>query len=221
MLESSGETKPPTESPIKPPAEQPAKPPAEQPTKPLTRPAGGCGAFTMLLIDSDSCPVEIRSIILKACVRHRLAAVFAADRPLPDVQGFIAEHTYSLRQEFLASGGSPDQVRTVKSPIRMEIVPTGDDSADDHLVEICREGCLSITRDILLASRLIEKGSLVITDRGATLDSGNIRQRLSERDSNAMFRKAGLFETGKNKRLTPSDIRRFANALSSLLQSRN
>lgn len=209
MLEPSGETKPPAEPSIK------------QPTKPLANPAGVCGAFTMLLIDSDSCPVEIRSIILKACARHRLSAVFAADRPLPDVQGFISDHTYRLRQEFLASGGSQDQLRSVKSPIRMEIVPTGDNSADDHLVEICREGCLSITRDILLASRLIEKGSLVITDRGATLDSGNIRQRLSERDSNAVFREAGLFDAGKNKRLAPSDIRRFANAISSLLQSRN
>ncbi len=217
MLETPGETKPPTEQPT----EQISKQPIKQTWKQPAKPADICGAFTMLLIDSDSCPVEIRSIILKACARHRLAAVFAADRPLPDVQGFISEHTYSLRQEFLASGGSPDQVRSVKSPIRMEIVSTGDNSADDRLVDICWEGCLSITRDILLASRLIEKGSLVITDRGAVLDSDNIRQRLSERDSNAAFREAGLFDSGKNKRLAPRDIRRFANALSALLQLRN
>lgn len=173
-----------------------------------------------ILVDSDSCPTAIRSVILKACRKHNLSAVFAADRALPDVNIAIAEHTRDLREEFRQSSGSatPEEVKAVRSTIAMDIVSTGENSADDHLVEICRTGSLAVTRDILLAFRLIEKGALVLTDRGQVFDAANIRQRLSEKEINSSFREAGMFDTEQNKPLTPRDFRLFSNAFNAALQ---
>lgn len=170
-----------------------------------------------LLIDSDSCPASIRTIILRACRKNCIDSVFAADRSIPDVLVAIAEHTHDLRQQFLASGGSPDQIRSIRSPIQMHVVATGDNSADDYLVSICQPGSLSVTRDILLANRLIERGSIVITDRGQVLDSSNIAHRLSEKNVNSAFREAGMFDTEQNTPLLPRDIRTFSNSFNSAL----
>ncbi len=48
----------------------------------------------------------------------------------------------------------------------MAIVPKGDDSADDCLVQYAHAGALAITRDIILAARLAELGLVVLDDRG-------------------------------------------------------
>lgn len=173
-----------------------------------------------LLVDADSCPVQIRAVVLRACVRRNLKAIFAADRPLPDVRAAIAEHTHLLRVAYLAAGGDPDEVRKVASPIRMDVVPTGENSADDHLAALCEEGDLGITRDIGLASRLIEKGARVVTDRGKALDAGNIAQRLGEKEVNSAFREAGLFETEQNTPLAQRDVRRFADSFQRALDRR-
>lgn len=166
--------------------------------------------ITTLLIDSDSCPKQVRSIILKACMKKNLKAIFAADRMISDVSLAIAEHTRMLRD---ASGlTDKDQRKAIKSPISMVVVETGDNSADDYLVDVCTEASLAITRDILLASRLIAKGAIVLDDRGNRYDSSNIKTRLSEKNNNSVFREAGLFEAEQTKPLTQKDIHSFACA---------
>ncbi|MDY4888898.1 MAG: DUF188 domain-containing protein [Sphaerochaetaceae bacterium] len=175
------------------------------------------GSF-QILVDSDSCPTQIRAIIIRACRKHDIPAVFAADRPIPDVMVAIAEHTRDLRQKYMAAGHSADEAHDIRSTIRMHLVPTGENSADDYMVTECRAGNLCVTRDILLASRLIEKEAIAITDRGQVLNHSNIAQRLSEKNINSAFREAGMFSTEQNKPLSSTDVRNFANSFSSLLQ---
>ncbi|MBO4387984.1 MAG: DUF188 domain-containing protein [Spirochaetales bacterium] len=173
----------------------------------------------LILVDSDSCPRPIRAVVLRSCRKNRIAAVFCADRALPDVRSQIADDTGEKRREYLQAGGEAQNVRSVRSLIRMLVVSSGQDSADDALVDLCTPGCLAITRDLPLASRLIQKGACaVITDRGVVLDSSNIAEKLSERNANAVFREAGLFDAGREQHLTPRDIKAFSDAFSARIQ---
>jgi len=137
----------------------------------------------IIWIDADSCPRPIRAIIMKAATRLKTVAVFVADRNLAECKG---------------------------SYIRMQVVEPGMDSADSWIVEQVNSGDLCISRDIILASRLVEKGSVVIDDRGAKYTAENITERLSVRNMMTDFRESGIFSE-KTKPMSPRDIQSFAN----------
>ena len=48
----------------------------------------------------------------------------------------------------------------------MHISEATADAADNYIVEHCGENDVAVTRDIPLASRLVEKGITVLNDRG-------------------------------------------------------
>ena len=64
---------------------------------------------------------------------------------------------------------------------------------------------------------MIDKGLVVIDDRGGVLDAGNIDARLSERRNNMIFREMGLFENGRQKSFDERTIQAFAAALDKAL----
>jgi uncharacterized protein YaiI (UPF0178 family) len=151
----------------------------------------------MLYVDADSCPRQLRAIILKAVEKRSISAIFAADRPLPDV---VALENRRLKDSF----GTP--------LVRMLVVEKGDDSADDLLVELGTDGALAITRDIPLATRLAELGMVVLDDRGGTYTRETVRERLSMRNLMTELREYGVFAE-KTKPLGPREVQAFANAL--------
>ena len=119
-----------------------------------------------IYVDADSVPKALRSIILKAAVRLGAAAFFVSDRPLKDVEAFIAEDTHRLREE-IRSGGralSTEEKRAVRSKLRFIQVPVGEGSADDWIVKSAEEALekdaelrvLAVTHDIPLAARRLE-----------------------------------------------------------------
>lgn len=163
-------------------------------------------------VDADSVPKNLRPVILKAAVRLGCACTFVADRSLPDVKQFIADDTFRLRQEARASGITDDvELRSVRSRIRMDVVPSGADSADDHIVELAEASSLCITHDIPLASRLLEKGCTVLDDRGGEYTDSDIRVRLSERLVNGELRSWGVF-ADQQKKNDSSSQKAFSDA---------
>jgi uncharacterized protein YaiI (UPF0178 family) len=74
----------------------------------------------------------------------------------------------------------------------MELCPAGEGAADDRIVELAEKGDLVITRDIPLASRLVEAAVPVIDDRGRLYTGENIRERLSLRDFMVDLAESGL-----------------------------
>ena len=134
-------------------------------------------------IDADSCPRPIRAIIMKAAARLKTVTVFVADRNLEDCKGKY---------------------------IKMQVVEPGMDNADSSIVEQVQYGDLCISRDILLASRLVEKGSIVIDDRGTKYTEENMAERLSVRNMMTDFSESGIFSE-KTKPMSPKDIQSFAN----------
>lgn len=98
---------------------------------------------------------------------------------------------------------------------RMDVVP----DADDRLVEICEPGDVAVTRDVPLAARLIERGAVVLNDRGDRWDENNIGERLSERDAAAEMREAGILPQ-RGKTFGRQEVFAFSNALDRELTQR-
>ncbi len=138
-----------------------------------------------IVVDADSCPRQIRSIIRKAACRLSLDVHFAADRDLADCTG-------------------PN--------LFMHVVPSGMDEADRKLESLAEPGDLAITRDIILAANLVTAGCVVLDDRGGLYTEENMAERLSLRNIMTDFRNAGIhFE--RNRPLSQQDVQKFANAL--------
>jgi uncharacterized protein YaiI (UPF0178 family) len=138
-----------------------------------------------IFVDADSCPRPARELVVRTVKRWPLKAVFAANRPIP-----------------LETGPG----------IVMEVCPPGEGSADNRIMELVRQGDLVITRDVPLASRLVEKAILAIDDRGRVFTRDNIRQYLSLRNFTV-----GLVESGQGMERTASygrrELKSFADSL--------
>ena len=163
-----------------------------------------------IYVDADSLPERHRSIVLRRVIGKAHSIWFVADRGLRDVEKAIEDDKRARRAPFRETL-SREEARKIGSEIHMVVVDSGADSADDEIVRIAEAPALAITHDIPLAARLLEKGLIVIDDRGGRYDAGSIRERLSERDNNRIFREMGLFDS-PSRRFDERTIQLFAAA---------
>lgn len=160
--------------------------------------------ISSIWVDSDSIPKSLRTIILRLGIRIDKPVYFVADRELADVKQFIAEDTHRVRTE--------NEDKSLKSKISMVIVNTGENSADDYIVNNIDSGSFCITHDIPLASRLLEKNAFVIDDRGNTYTSDNIKAKLMDREVNSELRTWGVFAE-QQKKQDRTSVKEFADNL--------
>lgn len=144
-----------------------------------------------LLVDGDGCPRDVRSIILKAAEKRNIETLFFADRGISGVSG---------------------------AHVTLVLVPPGEDSADDRMCEEASPGDIAVTRDIPLASRLVEQGVEVLNTDGSLYSRENIRERLSIRNAMTELRSMGVMDGKKGRKR--SEAFHFANAFDRLLQQR-
>jgi uncharacterized protein YaiI (UPF0178 family) len=138
-----------------------------------------------LWIDADSCPVGARCIIQRFSLRRKIPSFYVANHPIP----------------------------IPRNPLfTMVVTGTAEGAADDYIVLYAIDADIVITRDIPLASRLVERGVTVLNDRGDLFTSENARERLSLRNFHAAIREMGL-EAPKYKPYNDADLQRFANCL--------
>lgn len=138
-----------------------------------------------LWIDADACPREVRDIACRAALRGRVRVSMVSNG-------------------WLSIPGSPN--------IDFTQVKAGSDKADDHIVEQAQSTDLTVTADIPLAGRLVEKGLTAVNPRGEEYTAANIGERLATRDLMETLRGAGLV-TGGPPPFCQRDAQRFANAL--------
>ncbi len=139
-----------------------------------------------VFVDADSCPVRVREIICKAASRVKRSAVFAANRSIP----------LAIKSNF----------------IKMIITDSAEQSADEYIVCNAVPGDLTVTRDIPLAKRLVDKGVTVINDRGVCFTKDNINTFLSARNFMYELQANGLKPEAQNS-FGPKEIKKFANCL--------
>jgi len=140
-------------------------------------------------VDADACPAVIKDILFKAARRVECELTLIANHAMP----------------------------VPKSPlIKLLIVPSGFDVADNEIVKRCLAGDLVITSDIPLASEVIDKNAHALNPRGEFYTVENIRQRLNIRDFMDTLRSSGI-DTGGQAAMNQADRREFANQLDRFL----
>ena len=77
-------------------------------------------------------------------------------------------------------------------------MPCRKDAADNYIVSSASEKDIVITRDILLAERLVAKNISVINDRGTAFTKDNIQDKIADRNFDLQLAQIGLGGSKKN-----------------------
>lgn len=146
-------------------------------------------------VDADSCPVQVRNLVIKFALRLDIPTFFVANREIP--------LAYSK-----------------KNPkIKMIVTENTEGAADDYIVEQTAPCDLVITRDIPLAAKLVEKGISTINDRGCLFTTETIREQLSIRNFNYNLAKMGI-QPDRIGSFNKKNLNDFANCLDRELQKK-
>jgi hypothetical protein len=140
-------------------------------------------------IDADACPRAARDQVVKFGLKRKFEVVLVAGQPQP---------------------------RPAFACVRLIVVPSGPDAADDYLVEHAEPGELVICSDVPLADRLVKKGVLALDPRGREFDERNMGERLAVRNLFTDLREQGQVGGGQGA-YGERDRQAFANALDRLL----
>jgi uncharacterized protein len=144
---------------------------------------------TSLYVDADACPVKDE--VLRVAERHKL-------------------------QVYLVSDGG---IRPPASPLaQLVIVTQGADAADDWIAEHINAGDISITNDIPLAARCLEKAALAIRPNGDPFTEAAIGMNLANRELMAGLRETGTI-TGGPRPFSKQDRSRFLSALETMVRA--
>ncbi|MBQ1983944.1 MAG: YaiI/YqxD family protein [Spirochaetaceae bacterium] len=143
-------------------------------------------------VDADSCPIPVKDIIFRFCKRLNLKLIFVANHQIPMPKSEL---------------------------FKMIVCDATPDAADNYIVENALQNDIVITRDIPMASRLIEKNITTINDRGLLFTSENIREKLSLRNFNKELYDNGILSE-KTSTFSKKDVNNFANCFDREIQKK-
>ena len=142
-----------------------------------------------IYVDADACPVKKE--IEQVATRHKINVIL------------------------VSNGGIRPSINPI---IKIVVVDQGLDKADNYISEEICFGDIVITADIPLASRVLEKGCLVIKNNGEIITENNIGNILAMRNLMTDLRAANPFHTQTHKQFSKIDRVRFLNSLEKLIQ---
>lgn len=140
-------------------------------------------------IDADACPRMARDQVVRFALKRGFEVVLVAGQAV---------------------------ARPAFACVRLVVVPSGPDAADDYLVEHAAPGDLVICSDVPLADRLVKKGVAALDPRGREFDERNMGERLAVRNLFTDLREQGAVSGGQDA-YGERDRQAFANALDRLL----
>jgi uncharacterized protein YaiI (UPF0178 family) len=142
-----------------------------------------------LYIDGDALPNLLKPVIIKSINRLNIKTLVVANKKIN-----IGKSEY----------------------VSYEVVDSGLDVADNHIVTLVNVGDLVITADIPLADKIVTKGAFAIDHRGELYNENNIKQYLTMRNLMQELRDSGEIMGGP-KPFSKQDVHQFANQLNSFL----
>ena len=140
-------------------------------------------------IDADACPKLARDQVVKFALKRQFDVVMVAGGP---------------------------QAKPAFACVKLIVVPSGPDAADDYLVEHAVPGELVICSDVPLADRLVKKGVAALDPRGREFDERNMGERLAARNLFTDLREQGQVGGGQAP-YGEREKQAFANALDRIL----
>lgn len=141
-------------------------------------------------IDADSCPVAVRELIVRFATRLNIPVIYCANHAIPMPKNKL---------------------------FSMIICEPTADAADNYIVENVKQNDLVITRDIPLASRLVEKNIVTLNDRGTVFTNRNIQEKLAMRNLHKELIDNGI-QIEKTSVFGKKELNAFANCLDRELQ---
>ena len=142
-----------------------------------------------IYIDADACPVKNEV--------YRASGKF-------DMRVYVVANSY-MKTPF-------------EDRIRLKVVNTGFDAADNWIAEQVKENDIVITSDIPLADRCIKKGARVLDSRGREFTENSIGSKLAMRDLMDELRMSGKV-TGGPPPFGKKDRSQFISRLYQVIQS--
>ncbi len=140
-------------------------------------------------IDADACPKAAKDQVVKFALKRGFEVLLVAGQA---------------------------QVKPAYACVRLIVVPSGPDAADDYLVEHALPGELVICSDVPLADRLVKKGVAALDPRGREFDANNMGDKLAVRNLFTELREQGQVGGGQGP-YGERDKQAFANALDRIL----
>lgn len=143
----------------------------------------------IIWIDGDACPKAVKEIIFKASRRLNITVILVAN-------------SY--------------QILPQSDLIKLIVVDSGFDAADQHIIDQVEIHDIVITADIPLAAKILKKKAIALNPRGEIYNEHTIGSILSVRDFMKELRDAGTITSGPAA-FGAKDIERFANSLNKLI----
>lgn len=140
-------------------------------------------------IDADACPKLARDQVVKFALKRQFEVVMVAGGP---------------------------QAKPPFACVKLIVVPSGPDAADDYLVEHAVPGELVICSDVPLADRLVKNRVAALDPRGREFDERNMGERLAVRNLFTDLREQGQVGGGQAP-YGEREKQAFANALDRIL----
>lgn len=140
-------------------------------------------------IDADACPRPAKDQVIKFALKRQFEVLLVAGQ---------------------------SQIKPSYSLVKLIVVPSGPDAADDYLVEHSVPGDLVICSDVPLADRLVKKGVAALDPRGREFDPQNMGERLAVRNLFTDLRDQGQMGGGQAPH-GDREKQSFANALDRIL----
>ena len=140
-------------------------------------------------IDADSFPTLLKSFILEYAEKNYLEIIFVANKP----------------------------IKSDKQNFKMILAENTKDSADNIIFENITEKDIAITRDILLAERLVQKNIKTINDRGTYFSKENIKRKVEERNYDFNLAQLG-FSGSKEKNYGMKELKKFRECFEQTLK---
>lgn len=140
-------------------------------------------------IDADACPKAAKDQVIKFALKRQFEVVLVAGQ---------------------------SQVKPTYTLVKLIVVPSGPDAADDYLVEHALPGELVICSDVPLADRLVKNGVAVLDPRGKEFDPQNMAERLAVRNLFTDLREQGQMGGGQAP-YGDREKQAFANSLDRIL----
>ena len=140
-------------------------------------------------IDADSFPTLLKSFILEYAEKNYLEIIFVANKP----------------------------IKSDKQNFKMILAENTKDSADNIIFENITEKDIAITREILLAERLVQKNIKTINDRGTYFSKENIKKKVEERNYDFNLAQLG-FSGSKEKNYGMKELKKFRECFEKTLK---
>ncbi len=121
-------------------------------------------------IDADACPRAAKDQVVRFALKRGFEVLLVAGQP---------------------------QIKPAFACVKLIVVPSGPDAADDYLVEHAEPGDLVICSDVPLADRLVKKGVAALDPRGKEFDAQNMGERLAVRNLLTDLREQGQMSGGQ------------------------